>query len=93
MCSHREALVITEWMTAIGTVSAAVVALGLALFHAQISKLLFRPKLNISIETKPPDCNLSTITNTQTMFQSPGTTFALASQTKAMHQPETWKYS
>jgi hypothetical protein len=46
-----------EWVTAIGTVAAAVVALFLAVFGDWFYRLIWRPILDIRIEEQPPDCS------------------------------------
>ena len=50
---------ITDWLTAIGTVTLAVLTLILAvvaIFQDKIRSWLVRPKLDVSIEVRPPDC-------------------------------------
>src|ERR1700674_3645991 len=44
------------WLTAIGTGGAVVVALVLAIWGEKVRSFWFRPKLDITIEPRPPDC-------------------------------------
>jgi hypothetical protein len=60
-----------DWLTAIGTLAAAVVALVVAVFHKHLSSLFWRPVLSIVVENRPPDCHLTTLTNLQTGVQAP----------------------
>jgi hypothetical protein len=45
---------VTDWLTAIGTVG----AVALALFFAFVEKIWQRPRLEISVNFKPPDCGM-----------------------------------
>lgn len=60
----------TEWLTAIGTVAAVVVALVIAVFHEHLGILLWHPTLQILLENRPPDCHLTTLTNLRTGAQA-----------------------
>jgi hypothetical protein len=57
---------ITEWLTAIGTIGAVVVALFIAIFHERLRTLLWHPTLVISHENHPPDANLIPVKNEET---------------------------
>jgi len=45
-----------QWVEAIGTITAAIVALIIALFQDKMRAWIVRPKLEVSIDVKPPDC-------------------------------------
>lgn len=45
-----------QWLQAIGTMTAVIAALLIALFQDRMRAWLLRPKLHVSIEVKPPDC-------------------------------------
>jgi len=45
-----------QWVEAIGTTMAVVVALCIALFQDKMRAWIMQPKLDISIDVKPPDC-------------------------------------
>ena len=47
---------ITDWLVAAGTIVLALVAI-IAIFQDKIRAWLTRPKLDVSIEFKPPDCH------------------------------------
>jgi hypothetical protein len=47
-----------DWLAALGTLLAVVVALILALFKQDISRLRWRPKLTATIRMRPPDCQI-----------------------------------
>lgn len=62
--------VVTDWLTAIGTLAAVVAALVLAIFHEHLRQWLWRPKLEILLENRPPDCHLTVMTNLATREQA-----------------------
>lgn len=45
-----------QWVEAIGTMIAVIAALGIALFQDKMRAWIMRPKLDVSISPKPPDC-------------------------------------
>ncbi|HVP76810.1 MAG TPA: hypothetical protein VMV04_02845, partial [Thermodesulfobacteriota bacterium] len=57
---------ITDWLTAIGTIGASVVALFIAIFHERLRALFWHPKLVIRYENKSPDVSLIPVTNQKT---------------------------
>jgi len=49
------------WLKVLGPIIAAVVALGIAIFHGQLAKIFWRPRLKISIDINDPaDCHKTT---------------------------------
>jgi hypothetical protein len=48
---------LAQWVEAIGTMLAVIVALAIALCQDKWRAWLHRPKLDVSIELKPPDCH------------------------------------
>lgn len=59
-----------DWLTAIGTLAAVVVALLLAIFHEHLRALCWHPALELLYEHQPPDSHLTTLTNRQTGVQA-----------------------
>lgn len=55
-----------EWWSALGTFSAATVALFVALFGETIAACIRRPKLDLSVAVDRPDCVRTKLTNPQT---------------------------
>ena len=46
---------ITDWLVATGTIVLALVAI-IAIFQDKIRSWITRPKLDVTIDVKPPDC-------------------------------------
>src|SRR5712692_11987050 len=59
-----------EWLTAIGTLAAVLVALLLAVFHEHLRTLCWHPTLELFVENRPPDSHLTTLANSQTGIQA-----------------------
>src|SRR5712692_2669572 len=59
-----------EWLTAIGTLAAVVVALLLAIFHEHFRTLCWHPTLELLIENRPPDSHLTILTSSETGIQA-----------------------
>lgn len=59
-----------EWLAAIGTIAAVVVALGVAIFHEHLRSLFWHPTLDIRLDNRPPDCHLTTMTNLQSGIEA-----------------------
>jgi len=60
---------ITDWLTAIGTIAVAIIAV----FQDQIRSWLNRPRLEVSISVAPPDCHKTTLVQTLNMRDHPAT--------------------
>jgi hypothetical protein len=60
-----------EWVTAIATIAAVVVALALAVFHEHLRNLCWHPKLQLMLENRSPDCHLTVMKNEQSGAQAP----------------------
>lgn len=48
---------LAQWVEAIGTMLAVIVALAIALFQDKMRAWIMRPKLDVSIDVSPPDCH------------------------------------
>jgi hypothetical protein len=46
-----------RWLSGLGPIISAVVALAIAVFHAQLRSILWRPKLRVELQNSPPDCH------------------------------------
>jgi hypothetical protein len=46
-----------EWLTAVGTIGLAIVAVALALFEERVKRLLVRPKLGLDVRVARPDAD------------------------------------
>jgi len=60
-----------EWVTAIATIAAVIVALALAVFHEEMRNLRWRPKLELLLENRSPDCHLTAMRNEQSGVHAP----------------------
>ena len=52
-----------EAVTAVGTIGATIVALGIAIFHEHLRSLFWHPSLSISCVNEPPDSHRTTLVN------------------------------
>ena len=57
-------------LTSLGPFVAAIVALFIAIFHEQLSRLFWHPTLEIRFENQPPDSNLMPVTNIRSGAQA-----------------------
>jgi hypothetical protein len=63
---------LAQWVEAIGTMLAVIVALAVALFQDKMRAWIMRPKLDVSIDVSPPDCHKTQIG--VSYVTTPGTT-------------------
>ncbi len=52
-----------EWLAAIGTIAAVVIALFLAVFHERLRRWGWHPLLDIRFTSSPPDCHSTIVTD------------------------------
>ena len=58
--------ILASWLVAIGTFFLAFVAIFVAIFQEQIKRFMIKPKLDVEINTEPPDCHKTTLTDIKT---------------------------
>lgn len=56
-CVITDLCITPEWLTAIGTLLVAFIAVILAIFHEQLRTWLWKPSLLIEFKKRPPDCH------------------------------------
>jgi hypothetical protein len=59
-----------EWLNAVGTLAAVVLALFLAIFHEHLRTLFWHPTLELLVENRPPDSHLTTMASSEAGIQA-----------------------